>query len=40
MTAVHNVRVEAAAEEDDLGLLASKIERILQEEARRHGIDV
>lgn len=31
---------EAAATEDDLSALAAKIKRILDEEARRHGIDV
>ena len=31
---------EAAAPEDDLGVLAAKIKRILDEEARRYGIDV
>jgi hypothetical protein len=33
-------RSEAAAEGDDLGVLAAKIKRILDQEARRHGIDV
>jgi hypothetical protein len=33
-------RGEAAAKEDDLDLLAAKLKRILDEQARRHGIDV
>ncbi len=36
----HGARRESAASEDDLGVLASRIKRILDEEARRHGIDV
>ena len=31
---------ETTGVEDDLGALAAKIKRILDEEARRHGIDV
>jgi hypothetical protein len=31
---------DAAAAEEDLRVLAEKIKRILDEEARRHGIDV
>jgi hypothetical protein len=33
-------QVEVDATEDDLSVLAAKIRRILEEEARRHGIDV
>lgn len=35
-----DVRNEALGAEDDLTLLAAKMKRILDEEARRHGIDV
>lgn len=40
MSAAREAPNEAATPEEDLDLLASKIDRILQEEARRHGIDV
>jgi hypothetical protein len=39
-TARQGARAEAAIAEDDLSVLASRIKRILNEEARRHGIDV
>jgi hypothetical protein len=35
-----DTRQEGAAAEEDLGALAARIKRILDEEARRHGIDV
>jgi hypothetical protein len=31
---------EATAGDDDLSVLAARIKRVLDEEARRHGIDV
>lgn len=39
-TARQGALAEATAAEDDLSLLAAKIKRILDEEARRHGIEV
>jgi hypothetical protein len=39
-TARQGARAEAAIAEDDLSVLAARIKRILDEEARRHGIDV
>ncbi len=39
-TARQGARAEATATDDNLDVLAAKIKRILDEEARRHGIDV